>query len=104
MIKNMGTIIILDEEKILKEGKNIDDLYKYLDEVALKTGLIRIDKNHYACKGDKEDLFWLDEFTTKVMENQTITKNLLEWYWLENGKLDSNIIEEAKEEGIGVWE
>lgn len=105
MIKNMGTIIILDEEKILREGKyKLDELYSYLDTTAKNAHLIRLDKNHYACRGDRQDLFCLDDFTSNVIKNESITKNTKEWYWLENGKLDSNIIEEASEEGIGIWQ
>ncbi|MBJ6739186.1 hypothetical protein JG667_02130, partial [Campylobacter jejuni] len=50
----LGTRIVLDEEKILKEGKyNLEDMYKMIDEYAKESGMIKIDKETYHCKGDK---------------------------------------------------
>ncbi|EIA3709889.1 hypothetical protein K7F24_001000, partial [Campylobacter jejuni] len=39
----LGTRIVLDEEKILKEGKyNLEDMYKMIDEYAKESGMIKI--------------------------------------------------------------
>ncbi|KGI55302.1 hypothetical protein [Campylobacter sp. MIT 97-5078] len=105
MIKNRGLKIVLDEEKVLREGKyKLEDLYKYLDEVALEAELIRLDKNHYACRGDKDDLNCLMDFTFEVVEKENITRNVKQWYWFEGGKFESNIVEISKRDGIGVWQ
>ena len=38
-----------------------------------------------------------------VIQNEAITKNVKEWFWLENGEVESNIISESKQDGIGKW-
>lgn len=48
----LGIKIVLDEEKILKEGKyNLESMYKAIDEFAKESGMIKIDKEVYHCKG-----------------------------------------------------
>lgn len=98
--------IVLDEEKILKNGKyKLEELYAYLDETAQKTGLIRVDKNNYIGKGDAKDLSRVGIFTLcNAVKNEAITKNVKEWLWLDDNKCESNIITESKENGVGIWE
>ena len=49
--------IVLDEEKILREGKyKLDELYAYLDEIAQKSRLTKQDKFTYLSSGDENDL------------------------------------------------
>ena len=101
----LGTRIVLDEEKIIKDGiYKLDELYAYLDEVAKEACMIKQDKFTYLCKGDENDLFNLGNFTMyNVIQNEAITKNVKEWFWLENGEIESNIISESKQDGIGKW-
>ncbi|MGX3046108.1 hypothetical protein [Helicobacter sp. T3_23-1056] len=73
--------IVLDEEKILREGKyKLEDLYAYLDEIAKEADLIKQDKCNYVGKGDKNDLSRLGIFTNNnVVKNEAITRNIKEW-------------------------
>ena len=48
---------MLDEEKILRENKyDLDKMYQLIDEIAAESGLIKIDRHIYHCKGDEKDL------------------------------------------------
>ena len=98
--------IVLDEEKILREGKyKLEDLYAYLDEIAKEADLIKQDKCNYVGKGDKNDLSRIGIFTVNnAVHNEAITRNVKEWYWLENGVIDTNVIKSAKRHNHGVWE
>ena len=98
--------IVLDEEKILREGKyKLEDLYAYLDEIAKEAKLHKRDKYTYVADRNENDLARLGIFTiSNAVKNEAITRNVKEWYWLENGVIDTNIIEEAKENGDGIWE
>ncbi|MGX3098144.1 hypothetical protein [Helicobacter sp. 23-1046] len=98
--------IVLDEEKILREGKyKLEDLYAYLDEIAKEADLIKQDKYNYVGKGDKNDLSRIGIFTVNnAVKNEAITRNVKEWLWFENDTLDVNVIESAKRRGDGIWE
>lgn len=90
--------IVLDEEKILREGKyKLDELYAYLDEIAKKTELTKQDKFNYLSSGDEFDLGRVANFTlTYAVENEAITQNVKEWYWLIDGVPYINVIEKIK--------
>lgn len=102
----LGTRIVLDEEKILREGKyKLDELYAFIDNAAAESKLIKQDKYTYNCKEYKDDFSDLGIFTMlKVIKNADITRNLKEWWLLDNGRYESNVIAGAKKEGRGVWE
>ena len=98
--------IVLDEEKILREGKyKLEDLYAYLDEIAKEADLIKKDKYTYIGKGDKNDLSRIAIFTVNnAVHNESITRNVKEWLWLMNGIPYTNVVESAKKHRHGVWE
>ena len=98
--------IVLDEEKILREGKyKLDELYAYLDEQAQHAKLVKQDKCNYVCRGDRNDLSCLGIFTiNNVAQNEAITRNVKEWFWLDNGVIDIDVIAKSKSKGMGVWE
>ena len=49
----LGTKIVIDEEKVLREKKyKLDVIYEYLDKLAKQCNLIKIDKNTFHAKGD----------------------------------------------------
>ena len=53
----LGTKIVIDEEKVLREKKyKLDVIYEYLDKLAEQCNLIRIDKNTFHAKGNEKDL------------------------------------------------
>lgn len=98
--------IVLDEEKILREGKyKLEDLYAYLDEIAKKANLHKQDKFTYFAERDEEDMSHIAIFTINhAIDNEAITRNVKEWYWLKDGVITTDVIESAKSEGDGVWE
>ena len=53
----IGTRIVMDEDKIRKEGKyDLEKIYKDIDELADNTGLIKKNKYTYICQGNEKDL------------------------------------------------
>ena len=59
----LGTKIVIDEEKVLREKKyNLSAMYEYLDELGKQCDLIRIDKNTFHAKGNENDLSNLGTF------------------------------------------
>ena len=99
--------IVLDEEKVLREGKyKLDELYAYLDEIAEKSKLTKQDKQNYLSSGDENDYGRVCILFTihYAINNEAITRNVKEWWWLQDGVPYLNVIEEAKAAGDGVWE
>ncbi|WP_276883235.1 hypothetical protein [Campylobacter cuniculorum] len=101
----LGTRFILDEEKILREDKyDLDKMYEIIEEMANKCGLIKIDKNTYHCKGDREDLGRLGVFAFhNLVECDWFTLNVKEWEWLSEKERNSDMISFCKENNEGVW-
>ncbi|MCR6572329.1 hypothetical protein CINS5915_02535 [Campylobacter insulaenigrae] len=102
----LGTKIVLDEEKILKEGKyNLKDLYKTIDEYAKESGMIKIDKETYHCKGDKYDLGCLGMFIHyNLLECDWFTLNVKEWTWLSEKEGNIDLIAKNKARNEGIWQ
>lgn len=102
----LGTRIVLDEEKILKEGRyNLEDMYKTIDEYAKESGMIKINKEIYHCKGDKYDLGCMTLFIYHYLINsEWFTKNAKEWIWISEKEGNSDLISTSKVEGEGIWE
>lgn len=102
----LGTRIMLDEEKILKEGKyDLEKMYALIDEVALETGLIKIDKHTYHCKGNEKDLACLGIFLYKnLIRCDWFTLNVKEWYWLSEKEGNKDLIATNKARNMGVWQ
>lgn len=90
--------IVLDEGKILREGKyKLDELYAYLDEIAKEAKLVKQDKCNYLSSGDEHDLACISIFTiNNAIENEAIIKNVKEWFWLDNGVPYINVVEKLK--------
>ena len=97
----LGTKIVIDEEKVLKEKKyKLDVIYEYLDKLAKQCDLIKIDKNTFHAKGDENDLANLGLFVYKhAIKNEWITKNVKEWVWISQKEGNSDIIGDD----MGVW-
>ncbi|RTK00927.1 hypothetical protein C3H41_08975 [Campylobacter jejuni] len=102
----LGTKIVLDEEKILKEGKyDLKDMYKMIDEYAKESGMIKINKETYHCKGDKYDLGCLGMFThCNLLECDWFTLNVKEWTWLSEREGNIDLIAKSKARNEGVWQ
>ena len=101
----LGTRFILDEEKILKEDKyDLNKMYEIIEEMANQCGLIKIDKNTYHCKGDREDLGRLGVFIHRgLVKSDWFTLNVKEWEWLSEKEGNSDMISFCKENNEGVW-
>ena len=75
----LGTKIVRDEEKVLREKKyNLSAKYEYLANLGLFIC-------HYAA------------------QNEWITKNVKEWVWIDEDEGNENMMAKLKKENIGVW-
>ena len=102
----LGTKIVIDEEKVLREKKyKLDVIYEYLDKLAKQCDLIKIDKNTFHAKGDEKDLANLALFVCKyAVKNEWLTKNIKEWIWISERNGDEDMVARFKKEKVGVWE
>lgn len=100
-----GTRIVMDEDKIRREGKyDLDKVYQNIDELAEYAGLIKKNKYTYICQGNEKDLAALAIFNFhKLVEAEWFTKNVKEWTWINKEEGDENLIEYFKNENEGVW-
>ena len=100
-----GTRIVMDEDKIRREGKyDLDKVYQNIDELAEYAGLIKKNKYTYICQGNEKDLAALAIFNFhKLVEAEWFTKNVKEWTWIIKEEGDENLIEHFKNENEGVW-
>ncbi len=100
-----GTRIVLDEEKIKKEGMyNLDQLYKNIDDLAEYAGLIKENKYTYICKGDEKDLAALGIFNFQnLVKAEWFTKNVKEWIWINNKDGNEDMIKYFQNENEGIW-
>ena len=81
----------------MREGK-----YK-LDEIAKEAKLVKQDKCNYLSSGDKNDLARVGIFTiNNAIENEAITHNVKEWFWLDNGVSYINVIDKLKHKRASV--
>ena len=97
----LGTRIVLDEEKILRENKyDLNKMYELIDEIAKDSGLIKIDKYTYHCKGNDKDLACLGIFVLHhLVEYDWFTLNVKEWNWISEKEGNSDLISRCKKRG-----
>lgn len=100
-----GTRIVMDEEKIIKEGiYDLEELYRKIDELAEHAGLIKKDKYTYMCQGNERDLAALGIFNfMNLVEEEWFTKNVKEWNWIDRKEGDTDLIESCKKSNEGIW-
>ncbi len=102
-----GTRIVMDEDKIKREGiYNLEKIYKDIDNIAEYAGLIKKNKYTYICQGNEneKDLAALAIFNFhKLVEQEWFTKNVKEWTWINRVEGNENLIEHFKRENEGVW-
>lgn len=98
----LGTRIVLDEEKILREERyDLEAMYRLIDKLAKESGLIKIDKYTYHCRGDEKDLACLGVFVWKnLMKNSWLTLNVKEWDWLSEKEGNESLIGDD----MGIWQ
>ncbi|ASQ30740.1 hypothetical protein CAV_1103 [Campylobacter avium LMG 24591] len=97
----LGTKIVLDEEKIKKEGiYDLEQMYKSIEEMAIQSGLVKIDKYTYHCKGNERDLACLGILIwDNLMKTKWLTLNAKEWLWLDEEDGNETLIGDE----MGVW-
>ena len=102
----LGTKIVIDEEKVIREKKyKLDVIYEYLDKLAKQCDLIKIDKNTFHAKGNENDLANLGLFVCHyTAKNEWVTKNVKEWIWIDMDEGNEDMMAKLKKENIGVWE
>lgn len=102
----LGTKIVLDEEKILREDiYDLEKMYQTIDEIAADSGLIKIDKHTYHCKGNEQDLACLGIFLYRnLIGYDWFTLNVKEWTWISEKEGDKDLIAKNQKRNIGVWQ
>lgn len=83
----LGTKIVMDEAKIIREGRcDLARVYQIIDKFAQECNLVKKDKFTYLCKEDDEQDFpHLGKFTHAFLLNQKFFRdNVKEWRWLDD--------------------
>ena len=96
-ITEYGIKIVMDEEKILREGKyTLEEIYKNIDDLAEFSRMKKIDKFYYVSKNDTPSD--LGCFVWSNLEEQDwFIDNVKEWLWLDKEEGIDNILEVSKE-------
>ena len=97
IITEYGIKIVMDEEKILREGKyTLEEIYKNIDYLAEFSRMKKIDKFYYVSKNDTPSD--LGCFVWSNLEEQDwFIENVKEWLWLDKEEGIDNILEVSKE-------
>lgn len=100
-----GTRIVMDEDKIRKEGKyDLDKLYQNIDKMAEHAGLIKKNKYTYICQGNEKDLAALGIFNfMNLVKQEWFTKNVKEWIWIDRKEGDTDLISTCKQHYDCAW-
>ena len=91
----LGTKFILEEEKILREGKyDLDKIYELIEQIATtRAKLTKIAKNHFVFTGDKDAPAYLGILVyNHLADYDWFMDNVKEWHWLDDGEGDSDIL------------
>ena len=96
-ITEYGIKIVMDEEKIIREGKyTLEEIYKNIDDLAEFSRMKKIDKFYYVSKNDTPSD--LGCFVWSNLEEQDwFIENVKEWLWLDKEEGIDNILEVSKE-------
>lgn len=96
-ITEYGIKIVIDEEKIIREGKyTLEEIYKNIDDLAEFSRMKKIDKFYYVSKNDTPSD--LGCFVWSNLEEQDwFIDNVKEWLWLDKEEGIDNILEVSKE-------
>ena len=97
IITEYGIKIVMDEEKIIREGKyTLEEIYKNIDDLAEFSRMKKIDKFYYVSKNDSPSD--LGCFVWSNLEEQDwFIDNVKEWLWLDKEEGIDNILEVSKE-------
>ena len=100
-----GTRIVMDEEKIKREGiYDLEKIYEDIDNIAEYAGLIKKNKYTYICQGNERDLAALGIFNfMNLVKKEWFTKNVKEWTWIDKSEGNTDLIETCKKHYKCVW-
>ncbi len=100
----LGTRIVMDEEKIIREKQySLESIYQTIDKIAKECNLVKRDKYTYICKNGEEDSQFLGIFHYDyLIRLNWFTQNVKEWILLDDeGYID--LIKRNKARGKGDW-
>ena len=88
--------IVLDEEKILREGKNLDEMWLNIDNEYTKYGLKRIAQGVYTDAGRDSDWMKFGNANISLAGKRWLTDYLKSWLWLnsDDGKNEDDFVVE----------
>lgn len=96
-ITEYGIKIVMDEEKILREGKyTLEEIYKNIDDLAEFSRMKKIDKYNYVSKNDTPSDLGCFAYSN-LEEQDWFIDNVKEWLWLDKEEGIDNILEVIKE-------
>ena len=100
-----GTRIVMDEDKIKREGiYDLEKIYKDIDKLAEDAGLIKKNKYTYICQGNERDLAALGIFNfMNLVKKEWFTKNVKEWTWIEKSEGNTDLILTCKQNYKCAW-
>ncbi|PIE74184.1 MAG: hypothetical protein CSA19_01060 [Deltaproteobacteria bacterium] len=91
-MQTLGTKIILDEEKILREGKyDLERIYEVIDDLAEQLTLVKTDKHTYMTRGNEQDLANLGLFC-RLRKFDWVATNVAQWIWLDNQEGNTDMV------------
>jgi len=96
--------IVLDEEKMLHEGYDIEHTWNLIDELFQRLELSKAEKGYYMGSNKSTDFAHFGLAGIKLGEQDWFLDNVIEWLWFNNdmssNKNDFNIEDLLVEEGI----
>ncbi|RBQ27623.1 hypothetical protein [Arcobacter sp. CECT 9188] len=96
-ITEYGIKIVMDEEKILREGKyTLEEIYKNIDDLAKFSRMKKIDKYNYVSKNDTPSDLGCFAYSN-LEEQDWFIDNVKEWLWLDKEDGIDDILKVLKE-------
>lgn len=85
----LKTEIVLDEEKIIREGKSdINDIWQKIDNLFTESGLIKLDKGVYRDAGNDGDWAMFGHINIQLFETPWFHDNVKRWLWYNSDNSD----------------
>lgn len=96
-ITEYGIKIVMDEEKIQREGKyTLEEIYKNIDDLAEFSRMKKIDKYNYVSKNDTPSDLGCFAYSN-LEEQDWFIDNVKEWLWLDKEDGIDDILKVLKE-------
>ncbi len=97
----LGTRIVLNEEKILRENiYSLQEMYDLIDKRANELDFIKEDKYTYIAKDDKDALSNMGLLCFNyLMKLDWFISNLTEWIFIDSEEGNSDLLQDLIDEG-----